>query len=340
MIDGSVYLHELSQPADFAELDCVEEITGDLELDSTIVSNLAFLSSLVRVGGSVRIHDNDALLDLTGLDALEQVGGSLSIDYNDSLLSLAGLGSLHSLHGLVVSRNWSLTSVAGLSGALHLHAADPATHAQIRISENPVLTALDGLADITDLTVELPLRLEIADNEQLVGDLFGLSNVVSDAQQLHLTLTNNALDSLVGLEALTTVVDIELLGQRGDFPSLAGLDNLTTVTGELRIGECACINPEVDSRCEHDYGLELLESLDGLESLVEVGSLYIWGNESLIDIDGLSNLASADDVTIAENPVLPAMAVADLLAGVEITGMLSAHTNGGGIEPTCGFIPQ
>jgi hypothetical protein len=139
---------------------------------------------------------------------------------------------------------------------------------------------------------------------------------------------------------LTTARSITLLGPGGDFTSLAGLDNLTTVFEELTIGACLCINGDVNSECATDFGLELLESLDGLESLVEVGDLTIWGNLALADITGLSSLATVGDLDISENPVLPAMAVADLLAGVEVTGALSNHSNGDGEEPICGFIPQ
>jgi hypothetical protein len=293
----------------------------------------------VRVGGRVSIGNSDALLDLTGLDALEEIGGSLSIFNNASLLSLEGLGSLHSVHRLYVSSNASLTSVAGLSGALHLHAAGDAAYVAMRFNNNPALTSLDDLAAIGELTVELPLWIEIANNEQLGGDLFGLSNLVHDEQQLELDITNNALDSLIGLEALTSAADITLFGPGSHFTSLAGLDNLTTVTGGLLIGECQCLAPEVSSECGTDYGLELLESLDGLESLVEVGSLYMWGNESLVDIDALSNLASAGDVTISGNSQLPAIAITDLFADVEITGMFTADMNGEGIEPMCGQPP-
>jgi hypothetical protein len=339
VIDDWVWLHESSSPAEFAALSCVEEITGNLLIESTTVGDLAFLSSLVRVGRDLKIEFNDGLLDLTGLNALEQVGGELSITSNDSLLSLEGLDSLHSVHGLSVLGNDSLPSVAGLSGPLHLHAFEQATHVRIEISSNHALTSLDGLADITGLTTALPLELHIVYNSQLGGDLFGLSNLVSDEQQLDLLIDDNPLDSLVGLEALTTAANVRLFGPDGHFTSLAGLDNLTTVTGELRIGECTCLLPEVNPDCYADAGFELLESLDGLESLVEVGSLYIWGNESLVAIDGLSNLASAGDVTITENPVLPAMAVTDLLARVEITGMLSTDMNGNGVEPMCSIFP-
>jgi hypothetical protein len=341
LLDGSVLLDETSIPADFAALGCVEEITGDLEIVSTTVGNLAFLSSLVRVGGELRLSGNDALLDLTGLDALEDIGGRLSVNYNDGLLDLSGLGSLHSLQSLSVVGNSALISVAGLNGPIHLHVSDPeAVLVRISISNNDALTSLDGLADITSLTVERPLWLSIEHNDQLGGDLFGLSNLVSDEQQLHLFITDNALDSLEGLEGLTSAESIALLGLGSDFISLVGLDNLTTVAGDLTIGACLCIGGEVQSECATDFGLELLESLDGLESLVEVGQLNIWGNEALADIDGLSSLASVGDLFIEENPTLSPMAVTSLLAGVEVTGMLSANANGDGEEPICGFIPQ
>jgi hypothetical protein len=340
VIDGSVELDEFSTQASFDLLSCVTQITGDLDIKKTTAADLSFLSSLQHVGGTLYISGNGNLTDLTGLDALEHVGATIRVSYNSSLVDLTGLGSLHEFNELAVNGNAALTSVAGLGGAIHLHAVGLEDHVRIAFIANSALTSLDGLAGITSLTVELPLYLVIKDNYQLGGDMFGLAGWIADEHELSLALTNNALASLEGLEALTTATVIDLLGPGSNFTSLAGLDNLQTVTQMLRIGECICINPEVDSHCQTPFGLDLIESLDGLSSLAEVGLLTIWGNAVLNNIDALANLAIVEELSITENPALPAEAVASLLAGIEVTGSATTHENGGGQDPHCGFIPQ
>lgn len=227
--DGSILLDANSTPADFAALECVVEVTGDLVIDGIDSTNLHFLESLRRVGQNLRISNNAALSSMIGLDNLTQVGGTL-------------------------------------------------------------------------------------------------------------TIVNNALDSLSGLESLTSATRIELLGPAGDYASLHGLDNLSSVSESLIIGTCACAPDEGD--CSEDFGLERLVSLDGLESLVSVGRLEIWGNRVLADVDALVGLGEAQAVVVADNPAVSDEDVLAALAGVVVSEPMQVSGNGSGEAPVCGLMGQ
>lgn len=341
LIEDSVLIDENTSMAELQSLACVEEITGDLQILDTSVEDLSFLSSLQRVGGELRLSGNDELANLSGLDALTEVGAELRIWNNEGLIDLTGLGSLSAIHQLSVSSNGALVSLDGLEGELHLHASEPDDQrVRIAIDYNDSLVSLDGLGALTSVTSELPLTLSISDNQTLGGDLSGLAPWISNDHQLRLWVSNNHLDSLAGLEALSSAQSIALYGPAGDFVSLVGLQNLSTVSERLAIGECLCVGGEVNSECEVDYGLELLMSLDGLESLTEVGELVIWGNRVLTDVSALSGLMSAQSVQIFDNPMLSEDAVNQVLLGVEIAGNTHVNHNGTGDMPVCGFIPQ
>ena len=108
----------------------------------------------------------------------------------------------------------------------------------------------------------------------------------------------------------------------------------------LRIG--TCYGPtEICSDCSEPHGLDFLESLDGLESLTEVGDLQIWGNLVLVNIDGLVNLETAQTMSIHHNPILSQAAVDSFRAGVVVLGDALVEGNGTGVEPSCGGVtPQ
>lgn len=227
--DGSILLDANSTPEDFAALECVVEITGDLVIDGIDRTDLDFLWALQRVGQNLRISNNAALASVTGLVYLTHVGGTL-------------------------------------------------------------------------------------------------------------TIANNALDSLSGLESLTSATRIELLGPAGDYASLHGLDSLTSVSESLIIGTCACEPDEGD--CSGDFGLESLISLDGLESLVSVGRLEIWGNRMLADVDALVGLGEAQTVVVADNPAVSDEDVLAALAGVLVSEPMQVSGNGSGEAPVCGLMGQ
>ena len=104
---------------------------------------------------------------------------------------------------------------------------------------------------------------------------------------------NNALSSLSGLDNVTSV-DGDLLIDDIAITSLSGLGKLTSVGGDLKIG---------DSYYESN---DSLTSLSGLGNLVSVGGdLEIRYNKALTSLNGLDNLTSVGgNLNIESNKVL------------------------------------
>ena len=192
--------YSISNSVDLAGMEGFTEITGSLHISAGDVPNLDALSTLTRVGGSLRIQDNDALTDLAGLANVTSVGGWLTVDANDNLSSLNGLSTITSVQHLQVSENPNLLSIDALS-------ALTAIERTLQISGNPLLVSLGGLESVTSLN----------------GDLYILNN----DSLVDITALSSTSGSLTGLE----VGDNEVL------PNLDGLEGVVSVDGNLIIRE-------------------------------------------------------------------------------------------------------
>jgi len=138
--------------------DCME-LEGDVTICGNDIMNLNGLNAFTSFGGSLKISNNYALINLTGLENLTS-GGYLSIYGNTALINLTGLEGLSSVESLNIgiptkmggSGNPSLTSLTGLEG---LTTIDGGT---LVIMYNQLLSSLTGLdnveaGSITDLRI-------------------------------------------------------------------------------------------------------------------------------------------------------------------------------------------
>ncbi len=133
---------------------------------------------------------------------------------------------------------------------------------------------------------------------------------------------NEALTSLNGLSALTSVDGFLDMDHNTALTSLAGLDAVTTVDWYLRVQR-------------HD----VLTNLDGLSGLTSLGeNLWIFGNAALTNLDGLSGITTVGDLGIWNNAVLPDCEVCELL-DLFTTGPTSTdvHSN---LDDTCTPVPD
>lgn len=103
-------------------------------------------------------------------------------------------------------------------------------------------------------------------------------------------------DGLSALSCLTFVGgDLEIF--MTDLSSLAGLDNLESVGGDVWIGD----RPVPEDSPELFFGNPELASLQGLGALASVGgSLFLRYNPALADVDGLSGLTSVEVFLVIE----------------------------------------
>lgn len=101
-IPGSIILNTQT---DVDKLEGVREIDGDLRIDSGYelrdpITSLAPLRTLRRIGGHLRIEDNERLEDLGGLAGLELIGGELQIGRDAVGGRLTGMTSLRAVDDL------------------------------------------------------------------------------------------------------------------------------------------------------------------------------------------------------------------------------------------------
>src|SRR5690606_22305418 len=143
------------------------EISGDLYISGSTITDLSPLSNLTSVGGSLGIDSNSNLTNLNGLSNLTSVEGFLQILYNSSLTNLDGLSNLTSVGGnLDIYDNSNLTNLDGLSNLTSIGG--------LYIASNLNLTNLDGLSNLTSIGG----LFYIASNLNLTN-LDGLSNLTS-----------------------------------------------------------------------------------------------------------------------------------------------------------------
>jgi len=218
---------------------------------------------LSEIGKDLNIVQN-SLVSLDGLQNLTRVGGAVTIDVNEKLKTLHGLGQVEEIGTLELSGNPVLTSLSGLSGLSHLGGGGAVVPDRaFSLWENPVLTEL-------------------------------------------------------GLSALRTVDgDIEIFG--GALESLAGLDNLSTVGGRFMI--------------DGALALKSLDGLDKLASADRISVSGCPKLVSLRALASLKSVANGCD--FSQNQMLPTCEAQWLRSIVEALGdsFSSSGTNNQGVCP-------
>ncbi len=317
--DGSVWLPEdeaagglSSAFGSFCTGYCSRRLAGDLDLSTATDADVATLSCLTAVGGSLQVNGNGSLTHLRGLGALEQVGGSLIMGQNSVLIDLDGLDSLLFVGGdLYIRNNAALGSFSGLHSLEEVGGG-------LYIESNPVLTSLQGLEALRTVGLDLFLL-----DNPLLSQLGGF-NALTDLGGGLWIESMIALTDLSGLDALSHIGDYLIIIGSG-LVDLSGLESLTTLDGYLDIEE----NENISSLSALGsltfvgsdlliYGLPQLGDLHGLEGITVVdGVLMAANNSSLTSLSGLDNIAVANNwVTITDNPLLPNLSGLDSLTTI------------------------
>lgn len=195
--EGDLYFRTQLQVDSFTDSYASSEVTGSVWIEANRVdpiTNLNGLSSLTKVGGSLRIYNVPGLRDVEGLGSLASVGGTLEIIACPAMTSLVGLRSL--------------TRVGGL-----------------QLVVNPVLE-LDGPGALT--TVEDSLIITFCG----MGDLDGLGSLKTVGGSLTI-YSNPALTQMEGLNELNSTGGDLVIESNPMLANLDGLRYLGTVGGSL-----------------------------------------------------------------------------------------------------------
>ncbi len=176
----------------------------------------------------------------------------------------------------------------------------------LRIWDNPLLTSLAGLEDLTFIGGRY---LSLQDNASLTS-LSGLSGLTSLGEDLQI-VDNASLVSLAGLEGLTSISGQLRITGNGSLESLEGLVNVTSVDAGFTL-----------------TGSSALSSLAGLESLASVSSVFnVFSNDALESFTGLESLTTVDGIlSILDNASLESLAGLEQVT--EVNGTVTIQDNG------------
>jgi len=275
----------------FANLQRVEE---DFSISGEEVTDLDAFACLAEVD-SLRLGDMPLLTDASGLASLrsawlvsvsrtgltelptfspEFMGvETLGVNENPSIINLDAASSWPGLDGLSVrvTDNEALSDISGLAGPL---GTTPGFFmVNVSILGLPSLTSLEGLS--------------VPDNTWLVLDDLPL---------------------ITGLEPLAGIDYISIL-QISGMPLVTSLAGLDTLGGAfvIEIGDCR----------SESVGMAGLSDLTGLSGLKMVGVLSLANNTSLVSLDGAGALSDVGGFAVVNSPMLPQQAVDAFLGPME-----------------------
>ena len=317
-ITGNVYLRNQEELNTFGENNYCE-IIGDLVMvydsnSNNPITDLSPLNSLTKVS-TFTISGNPFLENLDGLN-ITSINGFWIIA-NSNLTNIDALSSINSdVNMISIDENSELTNIDGLSNITTMVEINE-NPISINISTNDNLLNIDGLSNITSFEAVNPGWIYIEFNDVLTN-INGLNNLPSNFNGSIIIGANFTLNNIEGLSNFTNIQGNLLIRSLGDgFTSLNALENLTTIGEKL------------------DITLTKIENFDGLQNLVSVGEeINFSGNNSLISIDGLINLETADQITFNNNNFLTNL---DGLANINtITNDLKITSNNA-LSDFCGL---
>jgi len=127
----------------------------------------------------------------------------------------------------------------------------------------------------------------------------------------NLTISAPNATYLNSLSSLTTVNGNLMIANGTNLTNLDGLSNLTTVTGNLVIGatNISDLNPLTSLTTINGLVLNANNSLTDIQALSNVsgsltGNIEIMNNQNLTNLNGLQNITQAASLNILQNPVL------------------------------------
>jgi hypothetical protein len=328
--------------------------------------NIQGLSGVTSVGGYTTITSNRLLGNLDGLANVVNFGSlfdtstGLTIAYNAALTDLNGFLDVDEIGYLRVYSNGALASCEGIAPALGNAGGD------LKVADSYIQGNRDGCNSVEEVvasysgqtltrpafcvasdTITLSTQAEVDNFTSDFGDcdatLYGLSvyggenlNGLSNLTHINgdLYLASSTLESAAGLSKLESVdgalqLSNSLLTDLSAFESLSSVQSLSIqnnarlasleglsgvsgavqdvyISGNARLANLVGLNGLTSVRDLTIYYNESLLNLDALSELSEVSrNLEISSNAKLLNINGLSKLkAVGGTTTISSNPVL------------------------------------
>ena len=302
----------LSHQAEIDSFTCTE-VSGNLRISGTDITNLNGLSSLEKITGDFWIANISNLETLDGLSALDSISGSLYIVDNLALKNINGLSALKNVGSLNVVGNSSLTNLDGISSLTGIR------NGGLYISDNAKLVDISGPSSLHEINGGLTVMtnndltsvggfdnlvtlhgITISGNPKL-GDIGGFNSLAAIKSENDfpgdlVIEGNNSLSNVEGFLALTSVKSIRIVGNNM-LSSLNRFVALKSVAGYLILSDNSALSTisgfnsvesiAADLRIENNVELK---SLTGFSSLTSAGNLSIRNDFNLTDLTGFSSL--------------------------------------------------
>ena len=336
-VDGALRIANNDALTDLTALSALKSIGRYSDSGSLTISGNASLETLHGLdsvsyleGGSLDIANNPLLHDISALNSIRKIGGHLKIINNDALQSIAGLQVTEigraTGGNLIIEDNDVLLNLQGLNNLVAIWKTSVTSNGNIYIRNNTSLQEIQGLTSLE----EVERSIHIEDNPALIS-FNGMG--VQSVDDLFIVRNNNALENLLGLEQLSYIGDRLWIENNDALIDLQGL-GLEKI-GDEAVGELFINN---------NASLETLDGLENLTILgfdywpplfagVE-GKLIIQDNPVLSDISGIVNLENGlTEVTISNNSNLSNCAVASLCTALSASSAsFTIFENGTGCD--------
>jgi len=312
---------------------CAARIEGSVRLDRTDAQTLSRLGSVREISRDLLLTIDDSELDLSGLAALEEVGRDLRVVVPpNGPRALDGPLALPRLH--TVGRDLKLDSPLSNQRPLDLSSLVAVQGDLWIIGGVRMAGALGSLE-----RVEGELRIEGADSVESLGALEHVGG--------RLRLADLGGRTLEPLSSLRTVRRLDVEGADA-LTDLRGLGSVRGLPDGLRVVACARLErlsglgldgPRVGSIeltdlvslrsiaglagievVDDDVAIQrnrLLDSLDGLQDLREVGGAVALSSNALIDTSALAGLERAGSVSVSQEAELRALELGDELVELD-----------------------
>ena len=274
---------------------------GDYYTTSNI-TNLAGLSNLISICGTLTISYNPLLPNFIGLENLTQLG-SISIMSNTLLTNLEGLNNLNSVEDDInIGGNLSMVNLQGLGNLNSV--------SRLYISNN----ALINLSGLGNLSITNTLSIYESPAFQSLSGLNLLNTHLEFLSLAYLPALNNidALQSLIAIDAVQ-------ISHNETLNNLNGLSGVESVSYRFAVGSCPNITNVDALQNLTSTGIFTLQelnvsNLNGLVNLQSADEIFLFGCTQLQNLSGLENLISLKRIQLIECSLLNSIdALADVV---------------------------
>jgi len=207
------------------------EVLGDVNIDTTDITNLDSLYLITHIHGSLSIRTNEDLRSFQGLHNLQVVNGSVVIvdNHNNQLTSLAGFDNLTLVGGrLEINYNVNINTLSNLASLTTIQG--DTNNKGLQIFGLHGIQNLEGLENLTEIGGGLAVV-----HCQNVTSLEALGPITSIGGDLDIRGTG--ISNFSGLEQLTHVGGALLIGYNYELTNLDALSQLTEINGSMYIEE-------------------------------------------------------------------------------------------------------